>query len=242
MSHVNRSKKGPLCPCNEVQSQTKGKAALRLFTLTLVTLQKSIVSLFSDNLVILVHSRSLFTYYIITMAPLDSLSPTLQPPSSPKNPSQALASRRPSHGAQGKVRKTAVEWNTDDIDDGRNSAFEVSDDEDEEKDVVTSGQSLEDNSLSGGQVVDLLDIARPAKPKGVCGRLSSNKAMFTILFSYYVGVAKEFEVVQGSPRIVALPDEPRGPTAKEEDWEDVNIDSEESDPRKSYSAAVHDRH
>lgn len=174
------------------------------------------------------------------MAPFDSLSPTLQPPRSPKNPSQALAGRRPSHGAQGKVRKTAVEWNTDDIDDGRNSAFEVS--EDEERDTAISGQPLENNSPSGGQVVDLLDIARTAKPKGVCGTLSSNKKMFTILFSYYVGVAKEFEVVQGSPRIVALPDEPRGPTAKEEDWEDVNIDSEESDPRKSYSAAVRDSH
>lgn len=60
--------------------------------------------------------------------------------------------------------------------------------------------------------------------------------MLTILS--FVGIAKEFEVVQGSPRIVALPDEPRGPAVREEEWE--NIDSEESDPRKSYSAAVRD--
>ena len=104
-------------------------------------------------------------YYIIPMAP----SPTLRPPGSPKNPAQALSGRRPSHGAQGKlkVRKPVVEWNTDDIDDGRDSALEVSDDSDEEKETVTSGQPLENKSPSGGQVVDLLDIARPAKPKGV---------------------------------------------------------------------------
>lgn len=101
------------------------------------------------------------------MAPSDSLSPaesSLKPPRSPKNLSQALAGRRPSHGAQGKVRKPGVEWNTDDIDDGRDNALDVSD---EEKDATSSGQPLEKKSSSGGQVVDLLDIARPAKPKGV---------------------------------------------------------------------------
>jgi len=150
------------------------------------------------------------------MAPKsDTLTPNdggLQPPKSPKSFSQALPGRSRSHG-QGQIRKPGVEWNNaDDIDDGQDEALEISDDE---KEGMKIGEAIEKKSPSGGQVIDLLDIARPAKPKGI---------------------AKEFEVVQGSPRIVALPDEPLGPAAREEDWED--IDSEDIDPRKSYSAVV----
>lgn len=54
-----------------------------------------------------------------------------------------------------------------------------------------------------------------------------------VLFN--VGIAKDFEVVQGSPRIVALPDEPMGPAVNEEDWEDI---AEDINPRKSYSAVI----
>jgi len=151
------------------------------------------------------------------MAPKShTLSPNdggLQPPKSPKNLSQALSGRSRSPG-HGQIRKLADEWNNaDDIDDGRDEALEISDDEA----GVKSGEAVEKRSPSGGQIIDLLDIARPAKPKGI---------------------AREFEVVQGSPslRIVALPDEPLGPEAQEEDWED--IDSGDIEPRKSYSAVV----
>jgi len=144
------------------------------------------------------------------MAPKsDTLAPNhegLQPPKSPKSP---LPGRSRSHG----IRKPGLEWNNaDEIDDGLDEALENSDDE---KEGVKPGEEVEKKSPSGGQVIDLLDIARPAKPKGI---------------------AKEFEVVQGSPCIVALPDEPLGPAARDEDWED--IDSEDVDPRKSYSAVV----
>jgi len=149
------------------------------------------------------------------MAPKsDTLTPNdggLHPPKSPKNFSQALPGRSRSP-KQGQIRKPGVEWNNaDDIDDGQDEALEISDDE---KEGVKRGEAVE-KSPAGGQIIDLLDIARPAKLKGI---------------------AKEFEVVQGSPRIVALPDEPLGPAAKEEDWEE--IDSEDIDPRKSYSAVV----
>ena len=55
-----------------------------------------------------------------------------------------------------------------------------------------------------------------------------------------VGVAREFEVIQGSPRIVALPDEPPVPAVKEEEWEEIDAE-DTTDPPKSYSAAVRDR-
>jgi len=151
------------------------------------------------------------------MAPKpDTLMPNdggLQLPNSPKSSLQTLASRSRSPG-HGRIRKPAVEWNNaDEIDDGQDEPLEASDDDGQ--DLAKLGEEVEKKSPSGGRIIDLLDIARPAKPKGV---------------------AKEFEVVQGSPRIVTLPDEPIGPEVREEDWED--IDSEIMDSRKSYSAIV----
>lgn len=144
----------------------------------------------------------------------DSLAPNdggLQPPKSPKRASQALAGRSRSPG-HCQIRKPGVEWNNaDEIDDGQDEALVASD---EEEETAKPGEEVK-KSPSGGRVIDLLDIARPAKPKGI---------------------AKEFEIVQGSPRIVALPDGPLGPEAKEEDWEE--IDTEDVDTRKSYSAVV----
>lgn len=80
----------------------------------------------------------------------------LQLPRSPRGTQAALAGRRPSGG---QVRKQGAQWNNrEDIDDGRDEALEVSDDED----------PVQKPSPSGGQVVDLLDAARvvPAKVKG----------------------------------------------------------------------------
>jgi len=140
------------------------------------------------------------------LAPIDNGN--LQPPKSPRSSSQALPGK--AH-----IRKPGVEWNhADDIDDGLDEALEV-----DEEDVTRTDETVEKRSPSGGQVIDLLDIARPAKPKGI---------------------AKEFEIVQGSPRIVALPDEPLVPAVKEEDWEDINSE-DIVDARKSYSAVVSDR-
>lgn len=88
----------------------------------------------------------------------------LKPPKSPNNTSQALTGRRSSHG-QGQVRKPGVEWNdADEIDDGRDEALDGS-----EYDTLNErqGQPTEKKSPSGGQIIDLLDIARPAKPKGI---------------------------------------------------------------------------
>jgi len=133
----------------------------------------------------------------------------LQPPSkSPKGSSLALPGK--AH-----IRKPGVEWDyADDIDDGQDEALDMSE---EEKELEKSGEAVEKRSPSGGQVIDLLDIARPAKPKGV---------------------AKDYEVIQGSPRIIALPDEPLVPAVKEEEWE--KIDEDMVEPPKSYSAVVRD--
>jgi len=149
----------------------------------------------------------------------DGLAPMerdLKPPRSPKGHPQGLPGRGRSNG-QGQVRKPGVEWNnSDEIDDGRDEALDVSEDE---KERVRNDEPIE-NSPSGGQVVDLLDIARPAKSKGI---------------------AREFEVVQGSPRVIALPDEPRVPAIMDEDWENIDSEgSEDMDQRKSYSAVVRD--
>lgn len=92
---------------------------------------------------------------------------TLKPPRSPNGVHAALAGRRPSSG-HGQVRKHGVEWNNrEDIDDGRDEALEVSDDECEGVHVGDS-EMVEKRSPAGGQVMDLLDAARvlPAKPKG----------------------------------------------------------------------------
>jgi len=147
------------------------------------------------------------------MAPKpDTLAPNnggLQPPKSPKGSSLALPGK--AH-----IRKPGVEWNhADDFDDGQDEALDMSE---EEKELEKSGEAVEKRSPSGGQVIDLLDIARPAKPKGV---------------------AKDYEVIQGSPRIIALPDEPPVPAVKEEEWEEIDEDT--VDPPKSYSAVVRDR-
>jgi hypothetical protein len=93
------------------------------------------------------------------MAPksADTLTPntgTLHLPKSPKSPSPSLP---------GKVRKPGVEWNyAEEVDDGRDEALESF----EDNDVPKMGDAVEKRSPSGGQVIDLLDIARPAKPKG----------------------------------------------------------------------------
>jgi hypothetical protein len=132
------------------------------------------------------------------------------------------------------TRKPGVEWNNaDDLDDGRDDALELSD---EEKEIAKAGEWVQKKSPSGGQVIDLLDIARPAKPKGgvslwLYGRL--------YWFWLYAGIGKEFEVVQGSPRVVALPDDLLVPAVKEEDWQDICPDDVVG-TRKSYSAAVRD--
>ena len=110
------------------------------------------------------------------MAPKpDTLSPNdggLQPPRSPKSNLQALPPGRtrnsPSHG-QGQIRKPAVEWNNAaEIDDGQDEALEISDDEGEDA-KPAGAEAVEKRSPSGGQVIDLLDIARPVKPKGKRG-------------------------------------------------------------------------
>jgi hypothetical protein len=165
-----------------------------------------------------------------TLAPMEG---GLKPPRSPKNPPQALSGRRRSNG-QGQIRKPGVEWNNaDEVDDGRDDALDVSDDE---KDGTKAGE-IEKRSPSGGQVVDLLDMARPAKPKGKVFCIMGVILHYLIII-HHAGIAKEFEVVQGSPRVIALPDEPRVPAIKDEDWE--NIDSEHMDQPKSYSAVVRD--
>ena len=38
------------------------------------------------------------------------------------------------------------------------------------------------------------------------------------------GIAKDFEVIQGSPGLIVLPDEPLGPKVNEEDWENINVE------------------
>ena len=90
----------------------------------------------------------------------DTLAPnsgSLQPPRSPRSHSLALPGKT-------QTRKPAAEWNNaDDLDDGRDDALELSD---EEKEIATAGECVQKKSPSGGQVIDLLDIARPAKPKG----------------------------------------------------------------------------
>lgn len=161
------------------------------------------------------------------------MSDALAPPKSPKNPLQALSGRRRSNG-QGQIRKPGVEWNNaDEVDDGQDDALDVSDDE---KDEAQVGE-IEKKSPSGGQVVDLLDMARPAKPKGETFSIMSGALLHDDLTTvHYIGIAKEFEVVQGSPRVIALPDEPRVPAIKDEDWE--NVDSEDMNQRRSYSAVV----
>jgi hypothetical protein len=95
------------------------------------------------------------------MAPKpDTLAPNnggLQPPKSPKGSLLALPGK--AH-----IRKPGVEWNhADDFDDGQDEALDMSE---EEKELEKSGEAVEKRSPSGGQVIDLLDIARPAKPKG----------------------------------------------------------------------------
>ena len=157
----------------------------------------------------------------------------LKPPRSPKNPLLGLPGRR-SNG-QGQIRKPGVEWNNvDEIDDGRDEALDVSDDE---RDGAKANEI--EKSPSGGRIVDLLDMARPAKPKGIKSFAISNCAILHDLTTmHYTGLAKEFEVVQGSPRVIALPDEPRVPAIKDEDWE--SIDSEVTEQRRSYSAVVRD--
>jgi len=102
------------------------------------------------------------------MAPKpDTLTPNdggLQLPNSPKSSLQTLASRSRSPG-HGRIRKPAVEWNNaDEIDDGQDEPLEASDDDGQ--DLATLGEEVEKKSPSGGRIIDLLDIARPAKPKG----------------------------------------------------------------------------
>jgi len=147
------------------------------------------------------------------MAPKsDTLIPnsgSVHPPRKDKSPSPALPGKT-------QIRKPGVEWNhTDDFDDGQDEALDV--DEEEKDDHVKTGEAVEKRSPSGGQVIDLLDIARPAKQRGV---------------------AKEFEVIQGSPRTIALPDEPPVPAVKEEDWEEIDDSEQIVYPRQSYSAVV----
>ncbi|KAF7976938.1 hypothetical protein HWV62_5359 [Athelia sp. TMB] len=146
-----------------------------------------------------------------------NITNNLQPPRSPRGTQAALSGRRPSGG---QVRKQGAEWNNpEDIDDGQDEALEISDDEDSGRAGV-GAEAARQPSPAGGQIVDLLDGARivPAKTKGI---------------------AREFEVVQGSPRVIALEDEPDGPAPTEEDWE--NIDSGDTEQKKSYSAVVSDR-
>jgi len=141
----------------------------------------------------------------------------LQPPRSPRGIQASLSGRRPSGG---QVRKQGAEWNNrDDIDDGRDEALEISDDEDS-RGAGQDPEAAQKRSPGGGQIVDLLDGARvvPAKAKGI---------------------AREFEVVQGSPRVIALEDEPDGPAPAEEDWE--NVESEDAKQKKSYSAVLSER-
>ncbi|KZP20316.1 hypothetical protein FIBSPDRAFT_861848 [Athelia psychrophila] len=129
----------------------------------------------------------------------------------PRSPRGAPAALAGRRPSGGQVRKQGAQWNDrEDIDDGQDEALEVSGDED----------PAQEPSPSGGQVVDLRDAARvvPAKVRGI---------------------AREFEVVQGSPRVIALDDEPAGPAPTEEDWE--NVDAGDVEQRKTYSAVVSDR-
>lgn len=90
----------------------------------------------------------------------------LKPPRHAKNPSQALSGRRRSNG-EARIRKPGVEWNNaDEVDDGRDEALDVSDDELEMDEAKLGTGDIEKKSPSGGQVIDLLDMARPAKLKG----------------------------------------------------------------------------
>jgi len=129
-------------------------------------------------------------------------------------------SRSPGQGqGQGRVRKLADEWhNTEEMDDGQDEVLDM-DVDDEQGDVKQT--VTEEKSSSGSRVIDLLDIARPAKPRGI---------------------AKEFEVVEGSPcnRVVALPDELLGPEAQDEEWEDIDTENIVEPSRKLYSAVVQD--
>jgi hypothetical protein len=109
----------------------------------------------------------------------------------------------------------------DDSHERPDSPYDDDDDEsDFEVDFEPSQRGVHSNQTLEARVytISLMDIAKPAKPRGI---------------------AKQFEVIDSVPRVIALDDEPEEWGA---DWEDVEPDTKPStvhnSPRQTYSAVL----
>jgi hypothetical protein len=128
----------------------------------------------------------------------------------------------------------------DDSHERPDSPYDDDDDEsDFEVDFEPSQRGVHSNQTLEARVytISLMDIAKPAKPRGIC----SFSRYHRIPLSHFPrsGIAKQFEVIDSVPRVIALDDEPEEWGA---DWEDVEPDTKPStvhnSPRQTYSAVL----
>lgn len=93
-----------------------------------------------------------------------------------------------------------------------------------------------DGVRNPGVAISLLDLAKPAKPRGMTCSLCEQTAVLNSLFSLE-GLAKNFTVVPNVPRVLAIDDF----QTDQESWENEDYDAWVDVPdfnRKSYASAV----